>query len=169
MLLHSRQILPPIQAVLFYSRFEDNNNNNNMHHPLNYNQLPPIKQNFQLYNHHNNIIMKNNDSSSSSTTEAKTAAKSSSCKKKKTDGESRFKSQRACIHKSNKIFCALCDGRGLCPHRKNRYICKECGGSAICQHKKRRYLCTECRIIQNTSGKKLKSSYAKVIRQTKMP
>ena len=52
---------------------------------------------------------------------------------------------KACRHKTNRIFCAICDGRAICKHGRNRYICKDCGGSAICQHKKRKYLCGECR------------------------
>jgi hypothetical protein len=54
--------------------------------------------------------------------------------------------KRACNHKSNRIFCAKCDGRGICKHGKNRYVCIECGGAAICKHKQRRYLCPECKL-----------------------
>jgi hypothetical protein len=54
--------------------------------------------------------------------------------------------RRACNHKSNRIFCAKCDGRGICKHGRNRYVCVECGGAAICKHKQRRYLCPECKL-----------------------
>ena len=53
--------------------------------------------------------------------------------------------KKACHHKTNRIFCTICDGRAICKHGRNRYICKDCGGSAICQHNRRKYLCGECK------------------------
>ena len=113
-----RMMLPPIQAVFFYSQL-----NSSQQTPFySSNQLPPIKLSSKNGNDFQCHIPK-----------------------------------RACIHRSNKIFCPDCDGRAICKHGKNRYICKECGGSSICQHKKRRYLCSECRLPNK------KKSYAKVI------